>query len=94
MIITKEWIMANQTPRGSWNAKQLNCLGISWPAPKGWIRRVSGNDISLYKQTEFETLAGEPAKDKINVQDQERRIKELELKLEQLSRKIKYRRVI
>ena len=88
MIITKEWIMANQTARGSWNAKQLACLDISWPAPKGWIKRVTGLGIDLSSQISFEKYAGEPAKDKISVQDQERRIKELEESVVSLTRTV------
>lgn len=78
MIVTKEWILGNQTPKGSWNAKQLKCLGIDWPAKKGWINRVVGNEITYDEAQKFEMLADEPAKDKINIQDQERRIIHLE----------------
>lgn len=81
MIITKDWIMDNQTNKGSWNAKQLNAIGISWPPPKGWIGRSIGMEICDTTKERFEQLAREPAKDKINVQDQERRIKALEHKL-------------
>ena len=78
MIVTKEWILGNQTPKGSWNAKQLKCLGIDWPAKKGWNNRMVGNEISSTAEYKFELFAREPANDKINVQDQERRIKKLE----------------
>jgi len=77
-IVTKEWIMSHQTDKGSWNARQLKCLGIDWPAKKGWINRMVGQDINPIMKGRFELLAGEPSKDKINVQDQERRIKQLE----------------
>ena len=64
MIITKEWIMAHQTARGSWNAKQLKCLGITWPPPKGWHRRAVGTEVSALMANRFEHFAGEPVKDK------------------------------
>ena len=76
--------MAHQTPKGSWNAKQLKCIGIDWPAPKGWIKRAVGTEIDEMYRVWFEKCAGEPAKDKINVQDQERRIADLERDLHQL----------
>ncbi len=85
MIITKKWIMDNQTPGGSWNAKQLKVLGISWPAPKGWIGRLVGTKITTSNKGAFEHLAGDTAKDKINVQDHERRIDELELSVKSLT---------
>jgi hypothetical protein len=62
MIVTKEWIMANQTARGSWNAKQLNSICISWPPPKGWIGRIVGTEICDTTKDRFEKLAGEPVK--------------------------------
>ena len=80
-IVTKEWIMNHQTDKGSWNAKQLKCLGIDWPAKKGWIGRIVGQDIHPLMKARFEIQAGEPSADKINVQDHERRIKELERQL-------------
>ena len=80
-IVTKEWIMSHQTAKGSWNAKQLKCLGIDWPAKKGWIGRVVGTDITYDMAQQFEMLADEPSADKINVQDHERRIKDLERQL-------------
>ena len=76
--ITRAWIIGNQTAKGSWNAKQLKCLGIDWPAKKGWINRVVGDEITYDMQQKFEILADEPSNNKINVQDQERRIKKLE----------------
>lgn len=76
--VTKDWIMSHQTSKGSWNAKQLKCLGLDWPASKGWINRAVGYVITTDMQQKFEILAGEPAKDKINVQQQELRIIQLE----------------
>ena len=76
--VTKEWLNIYQTDKGSWNAKQLACLCIDWPPRKGWINRAVGTVILVSVKERFESLAREPAKDKISVQQQERRIKELE----------------
>ncbi len=76
--VTKEWLLMFTTEKGSWNAKQLACLCIDWPPRKGWISRAVGTTILVSVKERFEQLAREPAKDKINVQDQERRIKQLE----------------
>ena len=76
--VSREWIMSHQTSKGSWNAKQLKCLGLDWPASKGWVGRAVGDVITIDMKDKFELLAGEPSKDKINVQDQARRIIQLE----------------
>jgi len=88
MIITKDWIMAHKTARGSWNAKQLKCLGIDWPAPKGWIQRAVGTVISTLDQNRFEILAGEPAKDnfKALLRDANLQINQLERELAEIKR--------
>lgn len=46
MRVTKEWIHANKTENGGWTARQLKCLGVSWPPTSGWIERIEGDDIS------------------------------------------------
>lgn len=79
--VTKDWLLNNQTEKGSWNAKQLACLCIDWPPRKGWISRAVGTVILVSVKERFEQLAGEPANDKINIQDQERRIKQLEYEM-------------
>jgi len=76
--VTRDWLLNNVTDKGSWNAKQLACLCIDWPPRKGWISRAVGTTILVSVKERFEQLAREPAKDMINVQDQERRIKQLE----------------
>ncbi len=81
-VVTKEWLLMYTTNGGSWNAKQLACLCIDWPPRKGWINRAVGTTILNSVKERFESLAREPSKDKINVQDQERRIKELEHKFD------------
>ena len=43
MIITRQWIMDNRTKAGAWTKVQLNALGVSWPASKGWMQMVEGN---------------------------------------------------
>lgn len=62
MVVTEEWLMANRTKAGSWRRSQLEILGISWPAKKGWIKRVEGLVISDEKGIQFETFALSPKK--------------------------------
>ena len=54
---------------------------MDWPPRKGWISMAVGTKILVSVKERFEQLAHEPAKDKINVQDQERRIKQLEYQM-------------
>ena len=55
--ITRQWIHDNTTKGGSWNARQLRCLGIAWQPTKGWQKRVVGQEISIKLKERFETLA-------------------------------------
>lgn len=54
MLITKQWIHAHHTPAGAWNRKQIEALGLSWPAKKGWIKELEGTEISAARQLLFE----------------------------------------
>ena len=74
--VTKQWIHDNKTTGGSWNAKQLKCLGISWPAPKGWINRITGTEIPIAAKDRFEHLAAYKAKG--HIERLEARIAKLE----------------
>ena len=56
MIVTKKWIESNTTPRGAWTARQLSCIGISWPPTAGWKDMVSGTEISESAAKAFEQL--------------------------------------
>jgi hypothetical protein len=60
--ITKIWLMANRTRRGSWNYEQFKCLGLSWPPAKNWQKTVTGNQITAENAERFVSLAGEVAK--------------------------------
>ena len=82
--VTHDWLRNNQTDKGAWNAKQLACLCIDWPPRKGWINRAIGTAILVSVKERFEQLAKEPSKDKVNVQDQELRIIELERSVKKL----------
>lgn len=59
MMITKEWIHAHKTPAGAWNRKQIEALGLTWPARKGWQKRLEGTEISFDKQIIFEIHSAE-----------------------------------
>lgn len=47
--------MDNRTPKGSWTKSQLIAIGVGWPAEKGWLRKVVGNEISEENASIFES---------------------------------------
>ncbi len=42
VLVTKEFMERNSTERGAWTRAQLALLGVAWPPPKGWRRRIEG----------------------------------------------------
>lgn len=56
MRVTEKFLLANTTPGGQWNAKQLAVLGIQWPPTKGWKQRVIGMEISEEAARRFSEL--------------------------------------
>ena len=63
-IVSKEWIHSNKTSKGAWNAKQLSCLGVDWPASTGWIKRAVGMEITEDMKKRFEQLAAYKSREK------------------------------
>jgi len=54
MIVTKEYIHKNKSPKGAWSRKQLAALGVDWPPAKGGKNRVIGNVIDDQNAAVFE----------------------------------------
>ena len=54
MIITKDYINRHKTPKGAWNKKQINALGLEWPPTNGWINRLVGDELSTVSARIFE----------------------------------------
>lgn len=44
-FVTKEWIHSYM-PNGGVTKKQLEALGFSWPPQKGWLKEITGKEIS------------------------------------------------
>lgn len=53
ITLTHERLERARTPKGGYTAKQLKVIGIGWPAPKGWKKRLTGQKIALSKFIEF-----------------------------------------
>lgn len=41
-----------------WNREQLELLGMSWPMPAGWLRRLVGKDVPLENWEKVMALKG------------------------------------
>ena len=54
MILSREYINKHKTPAGAWTKQQLIAIGIGWPAPKGWIKRSIGKEITEDNANKFE----------------------------------------
>ena len=50
MILTYDNLHALGSLNGvGWNKKQLACIGVSWPASKGWLQNLIGTEIDTCK---------------------------------------------
>lgn len=58
MILTHEILENSRSPRGGWNRKQLEILGVAWPPLKGWKRKLIGTDLEAEKFDKLMALAG------------------------------------
>ncbi len=46
MKLTRQFIMDNRTPKGSWTRSQIEALGLKWPPLHGWIDTVIGKELT------------------------------------------------
>ena len=54
MKVTRQFIMDNRTPRGSWTQAQIEALGIVWPPRAGWIDGVIGQELTETQVRQFQ----------------------------------------
>ncbi|GGG61409.1 hypothetical protein [Hymenobacter glacieicola] len=47
--LTAEMIESLQTPKGGYDRATLAKLGVSWPPPKGWKKRLIGKPVIIEK---------------------------------------------
>ena len=52
--VTKMWLRQNKTVAGGYSKLQVECLGVTWPPPKGWLNSVVGKEISIEAKGMFE----------------------------------------
>ena len=53
MKVTREFIMAHRTERGSWTYAQIEALGLECPPRKGWMRTVIGRELTDAQVRQF-----------------------------------------
>jgi len=47
MTITDAFLESGRTVRGGWTRAQLAAIGVPWPPPHKWKRRIVGKQITL-----------------------------------------------
>ena len=47
MVISNEDIEALKTPKGGYTRATLESLGVAWPPPKGWKRKLLQNQRQI-----------------------------------------------
>lgn len=55
-VITEYWLKQHRTRNGGWNAQQLSILGVKYPLPAGWLKRLIGSTIGYAVKVEFERV--------------------------------------
>lgn len=53
MKVTREFIMAHRTQRGSWTYAQIEALGLECPPRKGWMHLVIGRELTDAQVRQF-----------------------------------------
>ncbi len=57
ITLTPELIRLAQTSQGGFTQKQLETLGIDWPPPSGWARKLAGQRVPRSQFDQF-VMAG------------------------------------
>ena len=64
MLITTEsldaLLKAGKSPKGAWNKRQMEVLGVQWPPRKGWKARLIGTELSTVAAQNFVDLRTRP----------------------------------
>lgn len=56
MKISEEFLSRISSRKDGWNRLQLELLGVAWPPPQGWKRRLLGQEISEETARRLEAL--------------------------------------
>lgn len=57
-VVTLELLAAGASSKGGWSREQLHILGVPWPPPSGWKKRVIGQSIPPHEAEKFVALKG------------------------------------
>lgn len=59
MKISESLLEAGKSIRGGWNRKQMDILGVDWPAERGWRKKTIGKEITPEDAEKFLDLRGD-----------------------------------
>lgn len=54
VVITLDYLDRNRTPKGGYNKKQVEALGLSWPLVSGWKNELVGKVLNAEQANAFE----------------------------------------
>lgn len=53
VTLSREMIVKGRLPKGGWNRKQMQLLGLPWPLVEGWMDRAVGTVVSAKSYRRF-----------------------------------------
>jgi hypothetical protein len=56
-VITLTWLRRHATNGAGWSRRQIEALGLPYPARAGWLQRVAGKRITQVQRASFETAS-------------------------------------
>ena len=59
VVVTRSLMLSGMSKKGGWSKEQLSLLGVKWPPPSGWRRRVES----------FLIISGDTAKEFVALKD-------------------------
>jgi hypothetical protein len=56
LTLSGEMIHGAATQSNGWNRKQLSVLGVPWPPPSGWLKKLEGRKVMFWQWQKFLSL--------------------------------------
>ncbi|HSH24581.1 MAG TPA: hypothetical protein VLA13_03480 [Massilibacterium sp.] len=67
MIITEQILKEAESINGAWSRKQLETIGIKWPPPKGWKKKIIGTKVDKSKIQKLLSLKNKHIESKLKI---------------------------
>ena len=60
MKLTRTHIEDAKTAKGGYTARQLRAVGVPWPPPRGWKKKLIGKEVTEYQYQQFRFSGKQP----------------------------------